>query len=74
MSDRGFDRGWRNVVEDAIAAGALNDLIVATDFLEHLRAQANMARGTETIACRDGNREALARTGDLLEQRDQARG
>src|SRR6187397_2246684 len=49
------NRGWRNVVQNAIAAGALNDLIVATDFLERLRPQANMARGAETIACRDGN-------------------
>src|SRR5262245_9723555 len=73
MCDGRFSRGWRwSEVEDPVAARTLNDLIVAADFLKHLRAQANMARGAETIAGGDSNRETLARAGDLLEQRNES--
>src|SRR5438045_3683227 len=72
--DRLLDRGWwRHVVQDAMAAFALDDLFVGANVLEDRRAQADVAGGTEALARGGGHRHALSYSGDLFEQRDEPR-
>src|SRR5690348_14049695 len=72
--DRLLDgRRWRHVIQDALAAVALNDLIVGANLLEDLRAKADVTCRAQPVTrggCEGG---ALARARDLVEQREQSR-
>ena len=54
-----FDRRRRHEVEDALAAVALDDGGVATDFVEDLRTKPDVTDGAESVAG-FGERLALA--------------
>src|SRR3972149_11091476 len=64
--------GGRHVIEDALAAVALNNLIVAEDRVEHLRPQPDVAHGTNSVAGL-GDRHAAAAAQDELEDREHLR-
>jgi hypothetical protein len=60
-------RGRRDVVQDALTAVALDDGVVLAHLLEDLRAEANVAYGTEAVAGGGAESDPLARFRDLLE-------
>src|SRR5689334_12000008 len=66
----GRSRG-RDVVEDPVAAVALDDRVVAPHFLEHLRAQTNVTRRAQAVAGGGADGDALPRFGHLLEHAEQ---
>src|SRR5215207_9208161 len=66
--DDAFEGRWRgNVVEDPLAAVALDDAVVLPHQLEDLRPQAHVAHRAETITGGRRHRDALAHARDLFE-------
>ena len=63
--------GWarRDVIEDALAAVALDDLVVAQDVVEDLRPEADVADRADAVAG-FGDRDAVAAPRDELEDRE----
>jgi hypothetical protein len=69
-----FDgRRWWNVIEDALATVALDDLIVGAHLLEHVRPETHVAQRAQAIARGQAECDARAARATLLEQGRQAR-
>src|SRR5688572_19732895 len=64
-------RRGRHVIEDALAAVALDDAVVVPNLLEDGRTQAHVAHGTEAIPRRRRDGDALADARHLLERGQQ---